>query len=118
MKVLVRGNTCIIQTDIKEEDFNKFKKFDAFTVKDDEDNVVYVLSKGAVGNINDFSITCNSVYQDKLALSLVFEEPQAEFLEALKPALVYLNGAEDDMHAEMEAIKYMLGTVEEDITVE
>lgn len=118
MKVLVRGNTCIIQTDIKEEDFNKFKKFDAFTVRDNEDNVVYVLSRGAVGNINDFSMTCNSVYQDKLALSLVFEEPQAEFLEELKPALVSLKEAEAYMHADMVAIHDMLATVEEDITVE
>lgn len=118
MKVFMRGNTGIIKTAIKEEDFNKYQKFDCFTVTDEDDNMVYALSKGAVGNINSFSMQCNSVYQGNLALSLVFEGETEEFVDAIKPALVSLKNAEEDMLAAIDRIKDMLESVEEDITVE
>lgn len=119
MKMLMRSNTVVIKSEIPAEEYGKLKKFDVFTVTDEEGNDVYSISKGTMGHINTFSFKANSEYQGMLALSITFEgATPAQFAEEIKPALVALKNNETKILEQMATVASVMASIDEDIVME
>ena len=119
MKVLLRGNTVLIQTDIDAEDYEKYVGYGVFTVKDDNGDEVYkVTTSDFSSNIATFGITCDTTYQGKLAMSGHFEGPVEDFKEFLQPAILALKEYGPKIQAQINVIKAKLEGIDELFVVE
>ena len=117
MKVFIRGNAVLVQTDIKEDLYDNAPDYGVFTIQDEDSNQVFRLTKGPSGNINPFSITCNTVYQGKLAASFIIEEPE-NFTREFAPALIALKDNEETILAQAAKVQAKLDSLNQFIITE
>lgn len=117
MKVLVRGNTVLVKTDINAEDFDKYQRYNAFVVKDEEGEETYRIAKHPVASIGKYALVCNTSVEGNLAASFVFEaedeEAMAEVLDELKPDFLALKEAEENIKLSILAIEDRLAGLDE-----
>lgn len=120
MKVLVRGNTVMVQTEITEENYKKFSKHGVFEVKDEYGDQVYKLlhRPNAASNVAKFAIVTTGVYQGKLIATAVVDTDMEEFLESIKPELVALKENETIILEQIAAMAARLDSVNDSITIE
>lgn len=118
MKTLVRGNQVMVQTNISEEDFNKYKNYGVFTVVDADGNEVYRVDKGYDSSVSTFGISCDTVYQGKLTASAIFDGTAAEFTNAIKPSLLALKENEAIIARQLDELKDRLAGIDETIIIE
>ncbi len=113
MKVLVRGNTVMVQTNIKEEDYEKFKGYGVFVKEDYEGDETFRVVKSTIASMSTFGLSCNTVHEEKLAASFIVDSDMDEFLIQIKPAMLALKEAEEVIAAQVEAIKERLQGLDE-----
>lgn len=119
MKMKIRANTAVITTEFTPEEYKKYAPYGAFTVQDEEGDEVYTISKSDFASaLNGFSFAANTTFNDKLAVALVFEGTQEDFVAASKPALLALKQAEYAIRDNIDKIAEDLALVDEDIEIE
>ena len=118
MKTLVRGNQVMVQTNISKEDFNKYKDYGVFTVVDADGNQVYKVDRGYYSDISTFGISCDTVYQGKLAASALFDGTAEEITNTIKPSLLALKENETIIARQLDELKDRLAGIDETIIIE
>lgn len=118
MKTFIRGNQAMIQTNITEEDYNKYKGYGVFTAKDEKGEATYKVTKSDMPSMSSYGIQCNTVYQGKLTLAVMFDCEQEDFIAEMQPRLLALKEAEAKIEYQIEEIKERLEGIENTIIVE
>ena len=114
----VRANTAIIATDFTKEEYEKYAPYGAFKVTDEDGDINYVINQSTFSGLTCFSLSSNTIFEGKLAVSLIFEETAEEFTNASKPALLALKQAEYAIRDNIDKIAEDLSAVDEDIEIE
>ena len=118
MKVFIRGNAVLVQTDIEEDLFNNAPDKSVFKVTDEETgNEVFRLTKGPTAALRPFGITCNTVYQGKLAASMIVESAET-FTKDHAPALLALKDNEDVIQTQAARVQDKMDSLNQYITIE
>ena len=117
MKVFIRGNAVLVQTDIEEELYDNAPDIGVFTTVDEEDSQVFRLTKGPVGNIMSWGITCNTTYQGKLAASFIVEDIE-NFTKNYASALIALKDNEEIILSQAAKVQAKLDSLNQFIVTE
>lgn len=88
MKVEFKENVLKVVTDITKETVDK--GIASLIAKDDKGNDVYAVGVGENASVSDFSLTCNTVIDGKLALTIVLpmDTTQADVEKAYGEAIL------------------------------
>lgn len=124
MKVLVRGNSVMIQSNIDAADLEELKNYDVGLIEDAEGNQVYRMSKAeSFAGLSKYGFTGNTVFQNKLTASTIVEDNEdgtamEQFLKDIKPALLALKENEQVINEQITQMKYRLEGLDDAIIVE
>lgn len=120
MKTFIRGNQVLVQTDIEEEDYEKYQEYGVFTAIDAKGDQVYKVAKTVRSSFTPFGIGCNTVYQGKLAASTeIPADMEVEgFINRMKPAMLALKENETIIKEQVAEMERRLQGIDETIEIE